>query len=233
MAKIEVTRTTPFELLNHSDLADMPDVAGINSDHDARYYTETEIDTMFLDGTIDHLNLSNIGVNTHVQIDTHLGDATIHALPGEMKMYGAVASPAGWLLCNGAAINRITYGALFAIIGTTFGIGDGATTFNVPDMRGIFPRGAGVNGTLSDANGAAFAGILGTYQNDKSQGHKHQLRTYDNGLNSTLLEGTNTGTGPIDFVPLQFTVTDGVNGTPRVGTETNPANLGLTYIIKY
>ena len=62
MADIEITRTTPFELLNHSDLADMPDLTGVISDHDARYYTEVEIDTMFSDGTIDHLNLSNIGI---------------------------------------------------------------------------------------------------------------------------------------------------------------------------
>lgn len=46
------------------------------------------------------------------------------------------AAPTGWLLCNGQAVNRVTYAALFAVIGTTYGIGDGATTFNLPDLRG-------------------------------------------------------------------------------------------------
>ena len=50
--------------------------------------------------------------------------------------YGGTTAPDGWLLCYGQAISRTTYAALFAIIGTTYGTGDGSTTFNVPDLRG-------------------------------------------------------------------------------------------------
>ena len=51
-------------------------------------------------------------------------------------MYGAASAPTGWLLCDGSAVSRSTYATLFALIGTTYGAGDGSTTFNVPDMRG-------------------------------------------------------------------------------------------------
>jgi microcystin-dependent protein len=50
--------------------------------------------------------------------------------------YGGTAAPAGWLLCNGAAVSRITYAELFDAIGTAYGAGDGSTTFNIPDLRG-------------------------------------------------------------------------------------------------
>jgi phage-related tail fiber protein len=53
---------------------------------------------------------------------------------------GGAGAPQGWLRCNGAAISRTTYSNLFSVIGTSFGVGDGSTTFNVPDFRGIFPR---------------------------------------------------------------------------------------------
>jgi microcystin-dependent protein len=55
-------------------------------------------------------------------------------------MYGAASAPTGYLLCDGTAVSRSTYSALFAIVGTTFGIGDGSTTFNLPNMQNRYPR---------------------------------------------------------------------------------------------
>lgn len=60
---------------------------------------------------------------------------------GAITMYGAAAAPSGWLLCDGTAVSRSTYADLFAIIGTTFGVGDGSTTFNLPNMKSRFPVG--------------------------------------------------------------------------------------------
>jgi microcystin-dependent protein len=57
--------------------------------------------------------------------------------------------PSGWLLCDGSAVSRTTYAALFAVIGTTFGSGDGSTTFNLPDMRGRIPLGQDDMGGVS------------------------------------------------------------------------------------
>ena len=61
---------------------------------------------------------------------------------GSMIPYGGTTAPSGWILCYGQAISRTTYSALFAIVGIAFGAGDGATTFNVPDLRGRYPVGA-------------------------------------------------------------------------------------------
>ena len=63
--------------------------------------------------------------------------------------------PAGYLFCGGQAISRTAYAALFAVIGTTFGAGDGSTTFNVPELRGEFLRGAGTNQHAGQGNGGA------------------------------------------------------------------------------
>ena len=60
---------------------------------------------------------------------------------GVIKLYSGAAAPTGWLLCNGAAISRTTYAALFAITGILYGVGDGSTTFNIPDLRGRVPVG--------------------------------------------------------------------------------------------
>ena len=55
---------------------------------------------------------------------------------GSIQAYGGTTAPWGWLLCQGQAVNRATYAELFGVIGTSFGVGDGSTTFNVPDLRG-------------------------------------------------------------------------------------------------
>lgn len=70
---------------------------------------------------------------------------TVDRLPGEMVMYGGAVAPTGWLICNGQAVNRNTYAALFGIIGTAFGAGDGTATFNLPNFGGRTPMGQ--NGT--------------------------------------------------------------------------------------
>jgi len=76
--------------------------------------------------------------------------AAAAAIPvGTMLPWAASAAPDGWQLCIGTAISRETYAALFALIGTTFGAGDGSTTFNLPNMRGRFPLGKAVSGTGS------------------------------------------------------------------------------------
>ena len=76
---------------------------------------------------------------------------------GMITAYGGAAAPTGWLLCQGAAISRTTYAALFAAIGTAFGVGDGSTTFNLPDLQQRFPLGkapAGTGSTLGGTGGA-------------------------------------------------------------------------------
>lgn len=87
-----------------------------------------------------------------------LGAAAGMLLPTARQGLTAGAEPAGWLLCDGRAVNRVAYPGLFAAIGVGFGGGDGSTTFNLPDLRGRTPVGAGqgvglTNRVLADEGG--------------------------------------------------------------------------------
>lgn len=155
---------------------------------------------------------------------------------GIIEMYGGATAPTGYLLCNGASYVRADYAALFAAISTTFGTADG-THFNVPDMRGVYPKGAGTTAraTGKDANGNYYAATLGAYATDRMQGHRHQIdpASYNAaGPNSAprfLPGGADANNNVINVLSP---ITDGTNGTPRTGLTTEPQNVGLTYIIK-
>jgi microcystin-dependent protein len=157
---------------------------------------------------------------------------------GTIYAYGGTTVPTDFLLCDGSAVSRTTYAELFSAISTAWGVGDGSTTFNVPDLRGMFLRGEGTHGTQTMANGSAFdGGAVGDYVADKMQGHYHYQYVYDNtraisagaswngdttgGAKST--ENTTTG--------VKSPKTDGTNGTPRTGTETKPVSYSIKYII--
>src|SRR5262245_48375284 len=72
---------------------------------------------------------------------------------GAIVAYGGSAAPSGWLLCDGAAVSRTTFSALFAVCGTQFGAGDGTTTFNVPNLKGRVPVGIDAAQTEFDVRG--------------------------------------------------------------------------------
>ena len=71
----------------------------------------------------------------------NLQDITNRSEVGAIKPWTKATAPAGYLLCNGAAVSRSTYAELFAVTGTTYGVGDGSTTFNVPQLQGKMPQG--------------------------------------------------------------------------------------------
>jgi phage-related tail fiber protein len=78
--------------------------------------------------------------------------------PGAVRFFARTTAPDGWLKCNGAAVSRTTYAVLFSAIGTTWGAGDGSTTFNVPELRGEFPR------VWDDGRGVDSGRGLATFQ---------------------------------------------------------------------
>ena len=71
---------------------------------------------------------------------------------GMIVSFAGSTAPTGWLLCQGQAVSRTTYAKLFAVIGTTFGSGDGSTTFNVPDLKGRVLVGVGNSGATGSTN---------------------------------------------------------------------------------
>lgn len=92
-------------------------------------------------------------------------------LTGEIVSYAGSTAPDGWLLCYGQAVSRTTYAALFAVLGTTFGVGDGSTTFNLPDLRsrvaaGKSDMGGSDNGLLT--GGTVLGAALGAQTNSAS-----------------------------------------------------------------
>lgn len=144
---------------------------------------------------------------------------------GAMVMFGGSVAPAGYLLCDGASVATATYPNLFAAIGYTFG-GAGAS-FNVPDMRGASPAGAGTSTGYSVDETIT----LGAKTDDIFQAHTHGtpnvLVAYNSG-NGAI----NYNTGLADAVIYQAgDVTIGTNG--RTGTVTKGKSVGVNFIIKY
>lgn len=139
--------------------------------------------------------------------------------------------PVNYILADGSAISRTTYSALFSKMGTTWGVGDGSTTFNIPNLQGITLSGDG----SQSINGRTKGGFtLGTYAEDKFQGHYQQ-----NYVTNTATNGTTGIKGGGDYSPVLATnvdvrnpVTDGVNGAPRTGAETRMSSAVGKFIIK-
>ncbi len=95
---------------------------------------------------------------------------------GTVQMFAGNAIPAGWLECNGQAVNRGTFAALFAAIGTTWGAGNGTTTFNLPDLRGRGPIGAGQGtGLTNRALGAKGGEEMHTLTVAEMPSHTHAI----------------------------------------------------------
>lgn len=120
---------------------------------------------------------------------------------GEIIEWPAATPPAHCLICDGSLVSRTTYAALFAVIGTTYGEGDGATTFNLPDMRGRVAQGTPADGTTGTMVEAGLPEIEGSMQ-------------------SLALLGASIDTGALAkvyttsynaFGSLQQTVTSGIN----------------------
>ena len=151
---------------------------------------------------------------------------------GSIIIWPLETPPTGYLECDGSEKSRTTYAALFAVIGTAYGVGDGSTTFNLPNFKGQFLRGwdhaAGLDpdaGTRTDRGDGTTGDHVGTKQTDAFKSHTHYLKGNTNG---------NTGTGGGATYPtsggsnLSGYVTD-----QEGGNETRPTNVNVVFCIKY
>lgn len=168
---------------------------------------------------------------------------------GEITMFAGASAPNGWLMCDGAQVSRSAYARLYGIIGTTWGTGDGSTTFNVPDLREAVPVGAGTQAAVSGSTRTAVGAtnhdgatntvghILGASREDRMQGHRHAQQAINTGgaqnriLNDATGNSTYGATMPASSI-IDPTF-DGVNGTPRTGTTTSPKVVAVNYIIRW
>ena len=146
------------------------------------------------------------------------------------------AQPTGYLKANGAAVSRATYAALFAVVGTTFGAGDGATTFNLPDLRGEFLRG------WDDGRGVDSGRVFGSAQLDQMQ---QITGTFES---QGLATASNTGAFAGSVMQANAWTAAGGSSTranqsydfnsanspgARAGAETRPRNVAMLACIKY
>jgi len=196
------------------------------------------------DVTMSNAGVTAIGATKITDAMINSGAVSILHPSGSIIMYGGSSAPTGWLLCDGASYLRADYAALYAIIGNAFGTADG-THFNVPDMKGAFPRGAGQStiftdnvtesiGRTASKTGGATSGV-GSKQDDQFQGHFHDqdVRSPNTGGTGTNYIGWTgyNGTGTVTQ-GIGNPSTDGVNGTPRSASENRPKNIEFNFIIK-
>lgn len=188
---------------------------------------------------------------THAEMD---GNLQYLVPPGAVMAFARNSAPDGWIECNGSAISRSVYADLFAAIGTTFGAGNGSSTFNVPNLRGEFIRGWD-NGRNVDAGrtfGSAQAEEIKTHNHALTDpGHSHSVS--DPGHNHTVSPAAyapGAAPGSRNMTPsqvgwgTQYTTTSATTGITvgsnstgisiqsTGGAETRPRNIAMLYCIK-
>ena len=163
--------------------------------------------------------------------------AAVSSVPtATINMWPTASAPSGYLACDGTAVSRSTYAALFAIIGTTFGVGDGTTTFNVPNYTNRMPYGATVGTTGGSADAVVVSHTHTASVTDPSHTHTVNKFAGVNASAGTAYVGDSGGGGVVGTVSTNSSTT-GIsvsNSTTGVsGTNANlPPYLGINFIIK-
>lgn len=175
-------------------------------------------------------NDSSSKIATTAFVTTAIAAASV-VPPGQVGFFGMTTLPTGWLLCDGSAISRTTYGALFAQIGTVYGVGNGTTTFNLPDYRGYFLRGLNTSGSGVDPSRA-----LGVTQAYSTESHSHlNGMSGTTGVDNPFIYATSTtgvpGLASKRAAPSNTAIN--IQGTTSTfgGTETRPVNLAIVIAI--
>ena len=158
--------------LTNKDITTLKNVV-INVDYIKDYMNTNNI-TLPVQGNIHLTATDEEGNNGKTLLGTSSGTLTwdgkpIGASTGEIKWFAFNKAPDGYLVCNGAAVSRETYADLFAVIGTTFGKGNGSTTFALPNLIDRFAQGSTTVGTYKSAGLPNITGQIQT--NDRSIGN--------------------------------------------------------------
>lgn len=148
---------------------------------------------------------------------------------GTVMMFSASTAPTGWVKANGAALSRTTYASLFTSIGTTFGSGDGSTTFNVPDLRGEFLR------SWDDGRGADSGRSFGSAQAQdwKSFNMDNTRRSSTDYTHGPQYMGKSTSGYVGNLFTGGWSAPAAAIGYEWDGSEIRPRNMALLACIKY
>ena len=180
------------------------------------------------------------GTNTTQLATTAFVNASITANPGvltgSLLMWPTTSAPTGYLNCDGTAVSRTTYASLFAVVSTTFGTGDGSTTFNLPNYTSRMPYGTTIGATGGSTDAIVVSHTHTATSTVTDPGHTH------NAIGSNVLTGpssdfswgngsstTRTTTSSTTGITVATTnATAGVSGT----NANLPPYLGINFIIK-
>ena len=175
--------------------------------------------------------VENLGAATKQYVDSQ--SALSGAPSGAVMYFARNTAPDGWLKANGAAVSRTTYSNLFSAIGIAFGNGDGATTFNLPDLRGEFIRawddgkGTDAGRTFGSLQGDTIRNITGNFVGHKQQVASHVAGAFYSGADVNV---------PVDPDPFQnagrLVYLDASRVVPT-STENRPKNIALLACIKF
>lgn len=163
---------------------------------------------------------------------------------GSVIAYAANIEPNGFFICDGRAVSRTTYSQLFSVLGTTYGAGDGSTTFNIPDFRAKFLRGYGPAGTagldnLNEADNGGYSGAFGAEQKEQLPNISGRLSfhagEYASGAAFTTGSGgfgpdCNSASSPA--LQANFNASS-ASPVYKAGAHNAPANFAVNFIIKY
>ena len=160
---------------------------------------------------------------------------------GTVLPFAGDTAPSGWAICNGDPVSRTDYAELFTAIGELWGVGDGSTTFNLPDMRGQFLRGKDYGRHLIDGKGNPDGDLdVGVYTEDAIRNMTGRTYTFSGGSttrpDSGIFDHTNAGNAIIEYSPNRNFSTNYVdfNASRQVPTasDNRPKNVTVNYIIK-
>lgn len=157
---------------------------------------------------------------------------------GTVRIFAGNTIPAGWLLCDGSAVSRTDYAKLFSAIGTTWGAGDGSTTFNLPNSIGRFAEGAATSGSYKSAGLPNITGNISQGSEVVSAINGTHARLQGDGAFTTLksssgkyvISATNQTNNLLDGVKLDASRSSSVYGN---STTVQPNSFTVRYIIKY
>lgn len=150
---------------------------------------------------------------------------------GSVMSYAGAVAPSGWLLCDGSAVSRTDYAALFDVLGAAYGAGNGTTTFNLPNLKGRTPVGRDAAQTEFDVLGETGGEKAHTLTVAEMPSHRHDVKAPSsaNGANQIMVP-TYAGTGTKDGASNTGQPTEAIGGG---GAHNNmPPYVVLNYIIK-
>jgi microcystin-dependent protein len=203
-----------------------------------KYVKTVEDEFQHLIGRLRALLSQILDVNGEVII----ADPNLAVVPvGAVQDYAGTTAPSGWLICDGSQVSRVTYKSLFDVIGVAFGVGDGSTTFNIPDARQKFILGkaaSGTGATLGSSGGAIdHTHTMGAHTHSIGSGgshshtvnsHAHSGPSHSHSFSGTTDDGSGSAGGATsgaDIFPSlsnhthAYSGTTGAEGTGNTGSS--------------